>query len=204
MKKPISEATRSAVLDAAWKLLASRRGDATMAEIAAAADVSRQTLFYAFGNRAGLLVALVRHRDAQGDQVARLSELARGTGDDEAALLAFLRTWLEYLPQVYPVAIRLECEAIGDPDALAAWNDRFNSLRRGFELILGRMAAARHLRRGANPVELAGLCFSLVLPSTWRHLVVESGWSPAAYERSRLELVRCALGSRPERSAAAG
>ena len=76
MKKLISEATRHAVLDAAWDLLADHQRPATLSEVAAAAGVSRQTLFYAFGNRAGLLVAMVRHRDALGPHADRMKALA--------------------------------------------------------------------------------------------------------------------------------
>ena len=59
--KTISPETRTAILAAAWELISTRgRTDVGQAEIAAAAKVSRQTVFYAFGNRAGLL-----HRQCQ-------------------------------------------------------------------------------------------------------------------------------------------
>jgi AcrR family transcriptional regulator len=195
-KSTISEETQHAVLDAAWKLMATRgRLDVGMAEIAAAAGVSRQTLFYAFGNRPGLLVAMVRHRDAQGDSLARLAAIARGTGADAATLHAFVDAWLTYLPEVYPVAIQLEAEALTDAAAAAAWHDRFfvKGLRRGFELILGRMAAASALPRGSDPARLADLLLGLVTPSAWRLLVVECGWSAAEFAASRRALVRAAL-----------
>lgn len=196
MKKKITEETRTAILDAAWALMAQPgRLDAGMAEIAAAAGVSRQTVFYAFGNRAGLLVAMVRHKDTTGSHLARLIALANGTGADLSTLLAFVDVWVDYLPEVYPVAIQLEAGSLTDRDAAMAWNDRFfdRGLRRGFELILGRMAAASALEPGKDPVRLADLCLGLVAPSAWRVLVVECGWSPAAFAASRHALVRAAL-----------
>jgi AcrR family transcriptional regulator len=55
-REPISEATRTAVLNATWSLMAEKkRLDVSLSEIAAAAGVSRQTLYFAFGDRAGLL-----------------------------------------------------------------------------------------------------------------------------------------------------
>lgn len=198
MKKTISEDTRRAVLDAAWELMSTQgRLDVGMAEIAQAAGVSRQTLFYAFGNRAGLLVAMVRHKDSLTDHVGRLAALARGEGSDAITLHAFLDVWLGYLPVVYPVAVQLEAGALTDTDAALAFADRFHNrgLRRGLELILGRMAAAGALRPGQDPARLADLCLSLVLPSAWRALVVDGGWSPAAFAASRHALVDAALAS---------
>ena len=198
MKKTISEDTRRAVLDAAWELMSTQgRLDVGMAEIAQAAGVSRQTLFYAFGNRAGLLVAMVRHKDSLTDHVGRLAALARGEGSDATTLHAFLDVWLDYLPVVYPVAIQLEAGALTDTDAALAFADRFHNrgLRRGLELILGRMAAAGALRPGQDPARLADLCLSLVLPSAWRALVVDGGWPPAAFAASRHALVDAALAS---------
>jgi AcrR family transcriptional regulator len=196
VKKTISEDTRRAVLEAAWELMSTQgRLDVGMAEIAQAAGVSRQTLFYAFGNRAGLLVAMVRHKDSLTDHVAQLSALARGDGADAATLHAFLDVWLRYLPEVYPVAIQLEAGALTDTDAALAFADRFynQGLRRGLERILGRMAAAGALRPGQDPARLADLCLSLLLPSAWRALVIDSGWAPAAFAASRHVLVDAAL-----------
>lgn len=166
-----------------------------MADLAAAAGVSRQTLFLAFGNRAGLLVAMVRHRDRQSDHVERLAALARGSGADAGTLFDYLDLWLDYLPVVYPVAIQLEAASLTDPDAAAAWHDRFflNGVRRGFELILGRMAAMGALAPGVDPARLADLCLAVTAPSAWRLLVVECGWAPAAFGASRRLIVRQAL-----------
>ncbi len=205
MRKAISAETRDAVLNSAWDLMAAQgRLDVGMAEISAAAGVSRQTVFHGFGNRPGLLVAMVRHRDAQFPQLARMVEIARGDGADLATLLAFMDTWLDYLPHVYPVAVQLEISALTDPDAKAAWNDRFfdKGLRRGFEVILGRMAAAAALPEGSDPARLADVCLALAAPSAWRLLVVECGWKPAAFVASRHQILRALLGGQAVRAAA--
>lgn len=195
---PIRDATKAAVLDAAWTLMATEgRLDAGMAEIAAAAGVTRQTLFYAFGNRAGLLLAMVRHKDTQGDFVERMSQLAGGGGADTATLLAFVDAWLEYLPVVYPVAIQLEAASLTDADAAVAWNDRIfaHGVRLGLDRILGRMAAAGALGPGADATRLADLGVALLAPSAWRMLVVDRGWTAAEFAASRHQLLRAALGA---------
>ena len=67
--------TPTRILEAAWALVIERGSvDVTVAEIAVAAGVSRQLVYFHFENRAGLLTAMARHRDeASGfiDEVAR-------------------------------------------------------------------------------------------------------------------------------------
>ena len=77
MARSISEQTRAAILEAAWRLI-EREGkvDIGQGAIAAEAGVSRQSIFYAFGNRTGLLTAMARHRDQQSPRLARLLEVA--------------------------------------------------------------------------------------------------------------------------------
>lgn len=196
MAKSISEDTRNALLEAAWQRMCEPGGiGAGMAEVAAAAGVSRQTLFYAFGSRPGLLVAMVRHRDLQTDHVKRLGDIARGDGADLDTLLAYTDVWIDYLPIVYPVAYQLETGAGTDPDIALAWNDRFVNLgvRRGFELILGRMSAAQSLFRGADTAWLADLCLSLVVPSAWHLLVTQCRWTPERFRQSRHQFIRAAI-----------
>jgi AcrR family transcriptional regulator len=193
----IREETRVAVLEAAWNLMAGeRRLDAGMAEIAAAAGVTRQTVFLAFGNRAGVLVAMARHQDTVGDQVPRMREIA-ATGADVAALHAFVDAWLDYLPVVYPVAIQLEAASLSDADADAAWQDRIFSqgVRMGLDRILGRIVAAGGLGTEPDASRLADLCLTLLVPSAWRYLVVERGWTADAFAHSRHVLIDALLAS---------
>lgn len=196
MAKSISKETRRAVLEAAWQCMSVPGGmGAGMAEIAAAAGVSRQTLFYAFGSRSGLLVAMVRYRDGQTDHVRRLTNIAGGTGADADTLRSFTDIWIDYLPTVYPVAYQMETDAVIDPDIALAWNDRFFNmgLHRGFARILGRMAGAGALARGADTAWLTDLCLSLVVPSAWHLLVVQCRWTPQRFRDSRHQFIAAAI-----------
>ena len=158
MTKSISEETRSAILDAAWDLMA-------------------------------------RHRDTKGGDVERMRTIAFGPGADAATLHHFVDAWLAYLPEVYPVAIQLETSSLADPDAAVAWQDRIfgQGLRLGLDLILARMASAGALAPGHHPARVADLCVTLLVPSTWRYLVVERGWSAAAFVASRHALLQAVL-----------
>ena len=193
----ISDETRATILETAWNLMAEqRRLDVGMAEIAAAAGVTRQTLFLAFGNRAGVLVAMARHQDTRGDHVLRMRKIA-ASGADVAALHAFVDAWLDYLPIVYPVAIQLETSSLSDADANAAWQDRIFSqgVRMGLDRILGQIVAGRVPPSDQDPSRLADACLTLLVPSAWRYLVVERGWTADAFAASRHALIDAILES---------
>lgn len=181
MKKSISDATRSAILDAAWALISEEgRLDVAQQVIAERAGVSRQTVFYAFGDRAGLLLAMVRHKDTTTDHVARI-RAAMDDGDKSVSgVLRLVAAWLDYLPVIYPVGILLDAASLADPAAAAAWTDRMEAVLRAFRAKLGD---------GPEADEIWALCH----PTQWRRLVAERGWSAEAFRASRLELARAVL-----------
>lgn len=190
-RKAIPEETRFAVLDAAWAMMAEgSRADISMAAIAARAGVSRQTLHLAFGDRTGLLQAMLRRKDRTSPEAARLYGFAdrrAGTADD---FLALVDAWLDYLPIVYPVGIRLDAAALDDEGAAAAWDDRMKgALLNGFRITLAALAGKGLLAPGWTVDRAAEFAWSTVHPAAWRLLVVECGWSAAEFRRSRHETI---------------
>ncbi len=193
MKKPnpISEATRTAILNATWSLIVEKkRLDVRQSEIAAAAGVSRQTLFIAFGSRAGLLTAMARNKDLQSDHVARLTEISRAEAIDPASFRRYVETWIDYLPLIYPVGILLDAASLTDAEAAAAWDDRMKkALLAGLKRILARLEKGGHLRPGCRADQAAEMVWSLIHPTAWRQLVVECGWSAQEFRQSRLAII---------------
>jgi len=199
MKKQISEETRMAILDAAWELIAEGgRLDVSQSEIGARAAVSRQTVYLAFGGRAGLLIEMLRNKDAHSPEVATLHEIANGAGDTWEDFLSFVGTWLDYLPLIYPVGIQLDAAALNDEEAAAAWNDRMKrALLHGMKHILARLQRAGRIAAGWTVDMAAETIWSLVHPASWRLLVVECGWSADQFRRTRIAIIRCTLESGP-------
>jgi AcrR family transcriptional regulator len=199
MKTNVSEATRIAILDAAWELIAEgNRLDVSQSAIAAKAGVSRQTVYLAFGGRAGLLVAMLRNKDAHSPEVASLREIANGSGDTWEEMLAYVEAWLEYLPLIYPVGIQLDAAALNDGEAAAAWDDRMKrALLHGMKHILARLARAGRIAPGWTADMAAETIWGLVHPANWRLLVVECGWSADEFRRTRIEIIRRTLQSGP-------
>ena len=187
MKKPIPDATQSHILTTAWDLIQREgRQDIGLSDIAAAAGVSRQTLFLAFGNRAGLLLAMVRHKDGQTDHVARLR--AQGALPcTPTNFMGSLAIWLDYLPVVYPVAILLDAAGITETEAAQAINDRMKgALLSNFRRQITVIGAEGGLHPGANPKAVADRIWSSVHLQAWRLLVLDCGWSPQEFTKDRL------------------
>jgi len=191
-KQPITEKTRAAILKATWSLIAKKkRLDVSQAEIAALAGVTRQTIYMAFGTRAGLLTAMVRNMDAQSDHAARLSEISRADAVTPADFLRYVEIWLDYLPLIYPVGILLDSAALTDAEAASAWDDRMKgALLAGLKRIFHHLSKGGHLAAGWGGDEAAELVWSLLHPTSWRQLVVGCGWSAETFARSRLAIIQ--------------
>lgn len=189
-RKPISEATRRQILEAAWDLIAGEaRADVGLADIATRAGVSRQTVFYAFGNRAGVLTAMVRHKDTLTDHVGRIRAAVFTDDPTPDALLRAADAWLDYLPIIYPVGILLDAASLADADAAFAWQDRMVvALLGGFRGLAARAHAAGTLV--GDHQALADEVWAQLHPTMWRRLVVECGWSAARFHASRHAIVQ--------------
>jgi AcrR family transcriptional regulator len=174
--------TRSRILEAAWGLVGVRRTTVgvTVAEIAAAAGVSRQLVYFHFENRAGLLAAMARHHDAQSgfaERVAACEALLPAEGIE-----ALLRAWFRYVPEILPVARALEAAEITGEEGGAAWRDRMDSLRGVFRAAVERLAKEGGLGGSWTVESAADWIWARGHLETWQHLVIERGWTPEDFE----------------------
>ena len=174
--------SRERILDAALALIA-RRGEAgvTMAEIAKAARVSRQAVYLNFADRAGLLLALVRHTD---DQRGLAAELKKVTDAPKAldALREFVALQARMSPGVWAIARAVDAVRRTDDAAEKGWQDRLRS-----RLEICRAIAARLRREGIlNQHWTAGaaaeVLWTVTSLRTWEDLVLERRWTAAQYE----------------------
>ncbi len=167
--------TRSRILETAWKLVGERGiNEVTLAEIASAAGVSRQLLYFHFGNRAGLLVAMTRHHDRSSGFITRV--VATRSLEPVAGLEAVLREWFEYIPQIAPLARALEAAAIKGEEGGAAWHDRMGDLREAFRIAVDRVARDGGLGRGWTPESATEWIWARSHPGLYEYLVEQSGW----------------------------
>ncbi len=180
---------RAAILDAARRLfLADGYASTTMAAIASEADVSVETIYKVFGNKAGLLRALFNV--AVGGEDESIPKRDREVVD---------RMWAEPDPEqklrlygeiigrgaarVQPVQLMAREAAASDPAAAEVY-ERIRNDR------LGRMVAFAEflrdsgaLRAGVTVDEARDVLWTYNSAEIWELLVVKRGWKPARYGR---------------------
>jgi AcrR family transcriptional regulator len=189
---------RTRILETAWRLIGEKQdASVSLLDIAREAGVSRQTVYVNFGNRNGLLLAMVEHSDAHSPDLARMKK-ARVDEPTDQALEAVVRGWFKYLPVVFKVAHALQRAAATDADARAAWDSRMDQLRGGLLALMQRLAAEGRLARGWTPESARDWCYHLVHVDTWQHLVVERGWKPADVVNRTVATLKAVLLRPPE------
>lgn len=180
--------TRRRILQAARRLLEEHGYHGTgLGAVAAAAGVSRQSIYLHFGSKAQLMLALVAHVDEE----AGLPELAEAVDRAPSALAAldcFVELVATLTPRVYRTAAVLDAARRDAVDAERAWNDRMASRRRRCSEIVARLADERLLAPGWSQKEAADVLWALTGLRVWEDLVVAQGWSTDRF-RNRLERV---------------
>jgi len=171
----LSAETRARILDAAWARVRDH-GPAALSvkAIAEAAGVSRQLVYFHYGSRAGLIVAMARRRDATGSFPGRIAG-ARDLPPVDA-LEEVLRGWFAYLPDILPVSRALEAARVTGDEGGAAWEDRMGELREVIAASVERVAAAGRLADGWSVAEAADWIWSRIQPSAYAQLVEERRW----------------------------
>ena len=175
--------TRERILAATWKLMGKSKDlKVRIADIAAAADVSRQAVYLHFGSRANLLLAAVQYRDSQSPAVSAIRQAVEAN-PSPAALASFVRAWFEHIPRIQPVAQLLSAASQTDPEAKIAWEDRMTVLRRHSLVLAKRLAADGLLKPEWTVERAADWIWHRTHLDGWRHLVGERGWDAAEYAR---------------------
>ena len=179
--------TPTRILEKAWDLVTERGTvDVTVGEIAAAAGVSRQLVYFHFENRAGLLTAMARHRDETSGFVEAVA--ATRSMPPVEGLEQLLRAWCEYMPTIASVARALE---VSD-DGGSAWRQRMGELRDALRVAVARVDLAPAWTADAA----ADWAWSRIQPTTWQHLVGERGWTADEYTERTVRSLLAELVSR--------
>jgi AcrR family transcriptional regulator len=167
----------------------------TIAEVAADADVSPETVYKAFGSRAGLVEAIWDSALAgEGDRPAesRSDEGAMDAATPDEILLHWSRMAIEVSPLAGPVYQLVRTAAVSDPDAVR---------------LLERIDAARAERMAHNAAYLVdgGHLRSDVTPDRARDIMMfatadlypafvdRAGWAPEEYADLLYRFLRAAL-----------
>jgi AcrR family transcriptional regulator len=171
-------ARRVQVLEAAERLLreADNAAAVAMETVAAAAGVTRLTVYKQFGSRRGLLEAVFDHRAAQGG----LSRLPEAMAIDDA------RQGLDRLVEIFcafwggdPAVGRLQAMAASDPEFAETVDARNERRRQAIQVLLARIGGPEQAGHRRDALDLI---FTLTSYATYRSL-----------ERNRSDAEVCAL-----------
>lgn len=172
--------TRIRILKAALEVIDERGSELTLADVADRAGVSRQSVYLHFGDRSGLLTALVEY----GDETLGLEDLvenafAAPTGAD--VLSGMMRLHAEFTPKIDAICRILEPGQYVDEALRAAWRNRMVARLAIYRSIVQRIADEDRLAPGWSVDHAAAMCYVITMPGPWRELTIELGWSPDLY-----------------------
>lgn len=185
--------TRTRILKAALKLLESGTGsEVRMSDIAREVGISRQALYLHFPNRAELLIETTRYLDRITNTDARLAASRSATSGTER-LDTFIEAWGGHIPEIYGVAKALWAMQDSDKEAKAAWENRMQALREGYEAAVKALKRDGELLPELSMDEATDILSMLLSVRSWEHLTVERGWSQDAYIRTMKTLAQQTL-----------
>jgi AcrR family transcriptional regulator len=187
----MSSDTRSLLLETAWKLLRRNPSAAAMGQIAAAAGVSRQTIYLHFQSRAGLLLALVRWVDER-ERIAEEFAAAAKLSSPLESLEAHVRIWLDYMPRLHPVPSFL-ARYDADSEAKAAWDDRMAELEKLYRRPLRILHKNGDLAENMSVERAVALVRAVASVHAWYFLVHDCGWKQLDAVTGILHALRGAL-----------
>jgi AcrR family transcriptional regulator len=175
--------TRAAILDVAREMFLGRGYAATtMGDIADAADVSVETLYKGFGNKPGLLkalvdVAIVGDEEPvpmlERDQVAHM----QAERDPRRIFATYGEHLARSLPRHVPLQLVIRAAAGTDTGA-AELLEKLNA-----ERLIGMTAFARHLRDAGHLRRARDILWTYNSAELFELLVLQRGWTAKAFAR---------------------
>lgn len=179
--------SRRAVLDAARRLFLDRGYAATtVATIAAEAGVSVETVYKAFGNKAGLVKSVVDVGIVGDDEPVPMlqRELVRRieAEPDARRKLAMYGEHLEQsAPRHVPVQLLVRAAASSDPGAAAVWEQMATERLTGMTAFARHLHDRGHLRPGVSVGEARDVLWTYNSAELYELLVMRRGWPPERY-----------------------
>ncbi len=149
--------------------MADRGSSLKLSDVAQQAGVSRQAVYLHFGDRNGLLLALVHYMDETLDLGESLAHVqAAPTGVD--VLERAMRLNNDFWTAVQPVAQILEAAQHDDEALGAAWRDRMKFRQMAFRMMIQQIADIGDLATDWTIDDASDLLYAVAHFDTWREL----------------------------------
>jgi AcrR family transcriptional regulator len=184
-----ARANRLAVLDAARALfLEHGYAQTTMKMVAREARLSTQSVYQVFGNKPGLVKALIDVAVVGDDEPIPMMErqFVRGNmaePDPAKKLRDYGAHLAEVAPRVNPVMVVLRDAAAADAAAAEVWEQTRRERLTGMTHFAAHMEAERFLRDGVSEAEARDVLWTFSSFELWDLLVRQRRWSTRRYGR---------------------
>ena len=181
--------TRRAVVTAARELfLAQGYAPTTIDAIAAAAQVSRRTVFNAAGSKVALLKLALDWAITGDDEPVALEQrpavrAIQAERDPRRALELWAEMVVEIAGRVAPVGQVLYAAADSDPEAAQLLADEGRGRMYGATAFVSHLASLDGLAAGVSRQQGADLCWAMMDGHLYHLLVTQRGWTPATVAR---------------------
>ena len=192
-----AQESRAAVLRAALdRFLEQGYSSTTIAQVAGDADVSVETVYKTFGNKAGLLKAVFDVAVAGDDEPVPMVErddIQRVIAEPDAArkLALYFDHFVDTMPRTAPVQLLVRDAAATNDDAHAVWQQLRREQLEAMTQFARDLDATGQLRVPATTArDLLWTYHSLEL---YELLVLERGWSRKRYRAFLLDALVAAL-----------
>jgi AcrR family transcriptional regulator len=184
-----ARATRGRIVRAARDLFLEQGYPATtIAQVAATASVSPDTVYHVFGSKGQLLARVLDETIGGDDEDVQVldreqPQLMRVEGDQRRQVAMFAQGMAAQLERVRPMDDILRSAAAVDNDARALREDlQLRQRREGMTTIAGWIAANGPLRDNQSPDRAAVVLWTLTSPEVHQLLCDQAGWSRQEYQ----------------------
>lgn len=171
----------------------------TVADVAARAGVSADTVFHVFGSKGALLTRVLDEVIGGDDEDVRVldredPQRMRAETDQRRQVAMLARGMSDQLERVRPMDDILVSAAAVDADARALRDDlQLRQRREGMTTVAGWIAARGPLRVGVDVDRAAAVIWTLTSPEVHRMLRDVWGWSPEQYAEWLTDTLQNAL-----------
>ena len=182
-----AQRTRRAIVAAASELFLARGYAATTIDaIAAAARVSRRTVFNSVGGKVVLLKLAMEWAIVGDDEPVPLADrpaikAIQAESDPRKALALWAQTVVGVASRVAPVSAVLTAAADTDPAAAQLFSELARSRMFGATEFVRYLASLEGLAAGVSEQQAADLCWSLMDGHLYRLLVTQRGWTAVSF-----------------------
>jgi len=183
-----ARATRRAIVDAAARLFTERGyGATTVDAIAAAAGVSRKTVFTSVGGKTEALKLALDWAIAGDDEPVPMLErphikAMQHEPDARRILASYARHVRQTAARTAPLHQVVQAAAGLDADIRALAEDGRAQRLRGMQAMAQHLARRGALKPDLTPLEAADILWLLNDPSVYHRLVIEQKWDPDRYQ----------------------